>query len=112
MSRRGARAPRRGAPGRYEGQWHKGLRSGFGCYLEPTGVKHEGHWKAGMKHGAATVRKRNGKCRDGVWKNDEFVLWSGKEYFGSSSSAMHAIGNKLAADRVPGDGDKKSDWEA
>lgn len=93
---------------KYEGQWEDGARTGFGVFLEPSGEKHEGHWKSNEKHGAGTTRTRNGKCRDGVWKHGRFVVWSGSEYFGSSSSAMHAVGNKLGGDRLKGADEKKS----
>ena len=92
---------------KYEGQWHNGLRSGFGVMIEPTGEKYEGHWQSGDRHGAGTVRARTGKCRDGVWKHGRFVLWCGAEYFGTTSSAMHAVGNRYGAERIKGKDEEK-----
>ncbi|KAH8074085.1 translation initiation factor IF-2 [Aureococcus anophagefferens] len=95
----------------YDGEWRRNRFHGVGTYYwgnNTNGEKHEGHWKSNEKHGAGTTRTRNGKCRDGVWKHGRFVVWSGSEYFGSSSSAMHAVGNELGGDRLKGADEKKS----
>ena len=46
---------------KYEGQWHNGLRSGYGSLLETTGAKWEGEWMHGKRHGAGTQRYRTGE---------------------------------------------------
>ena len=80
--------------------------------VETTGAKWEGEWMHGKRHGAGTQRSRTGKCRDGIWKKDNFIIWTGSEYFGQASSVLRqaaAAGKRRPGEKIPAAKDAKKD---
>ena len=46
---------------RYEGEWFKGMREGYGVFHYANGSKYEGYWKNNMKQGLSLYTDENGK---------------------------------------------------
>lgn len=58
---------------RYEGNWKKGVRDGFGVFYYANGSKYEGYWKDNMKEGYAFYTDENGKNSLILFSKDRMI---------------------------------------
>lgn len=52
---------------RYEGEWRKGLKHGFGTFCYPDATKYVGQWRKDNKHGHGIYYYLNGDVYEGAW---------------------------------------------
>jgi hypothetical protein len=57
----------------YEGEFHEGLRSGYGTFYYADGSKYEGEWRDNVKHGIGEYSFANGTIQRGVFENDKII---------------------------------------
>lgn len=60
---------------RYQGNYKKGVKCGYGEMKWPNGKKFQGEWKDGKQNGRGALYDNKGECVfDGDWKNGKPVL--------------------------------------
>ncbi|OQR91568.1 radial spoke head 10 family protein [Achlya hypogyna] len=58
---------------RYEGEFARGLRDGYGVFYYSNGARYEGHWERNVKHGLGLFFFEDGTIYEGEFDNDRMV---------------------------------------
>ena len=58
---------------KYEVDWLKDRRTGYGKFKWPNRVVYECYFKSGLREGKGTYTHVNGKVVEGKWHEDEFL---------------------------------------
>lgn len=56
--------------GKYEGEFDKGRRHGWGVMFYPDGTRYEGEWENGERCGQGVMWLTNGDRFEGLWRHD------------------------------------------
>ena len=61
---------------RYDGQYQKDKKEGYGVYHWVDGRRYEGWWHKGKQHGLGTyIDKTKENVKYGLWENGKRVKW-------------------------------------